>query len=106
MGKHQTRRSISVNGDLHERAQQFAAAKGLTLSRLTEIGLESQLTLDGGERKPTITASDRDALCGLLNDLAEMKFFRFPTVEENRLAHQRAVIVLDYLIGGEATDAS
>jgi hypothetical protein len=103
VGKHQTRRSISVSGPLYERAQQFAAVKSLTLSRLTEMGLEAQLNAGDAEYRPTITASDRDALCGLLNELAEMKFFKFKTVEENRLAHQRAVAVLDYLVGGEVS---
>ena len=36
MAKVQTRRSISINGDLHMRAMQFAASKGVPLSLLTE----------------------------------------------------------------------
>jgi hypothetical protein len=40
MAKKQTRRSISVNRDLYERAKLAAAARGTSLSKLTERAVE------------------------------------------------------------------
>ncbi len=43
MSKRQTRRSISVNRVLFERAKLLAAQKGLPLAQLTEVALDTAI---------------------------------------------------------------
>jgi hypothetical protein len=52
MAKHQTRRSISINGSLYDRAKDLADRQGISLSAMCEHGLRLAMaapesTVDG-----------------------------------------------------------
>lgn len=96
----QTRRAISVRGELYNKAKVFAEASGMSLSQLTETGLGGVMSMMSSS-SVELTKEDRDSACELLNEIAEFGVGQYGDTEKNEAARQRAARLLNKLLSSE-----